>query len=251
MERWFNMSGCDNARDLGGLPTLDGATTRWGVFLRTDSVQALTDGDVLTLRETFGLRMVIDLRAKEEAEREGRGPLAYEPVTYHNLSFLPGEWVMPDDPRYPAIVKDRDSADRIEHYLDYLRLAGDSVARALRLLAQPTAGPALFHCAAGKDRTGVLAALLLSLVGVHPEAIVADYVQTNERIDRVNARLADRPSYNHSVTLLTSGHLACRPEVMRGFLAGVDAGWGGPAAWARHAGLTETDLRSLRTALVG
>ncbi|WP_462186195.1 tyrosine-protein phosphatase, partial [Frankia sp. CcWB2] len=79
MERWFNMSGCDNARDLGGLPTLDGATTRWGVFLRTDSVQALTGDDVLTLRETFGLRMVIDLRAKEEAEREGRGPLAYEP----------------------------------------------------------------------------------------------------------------------------------------------------------------------------
>ncbi len=131
---------------------------------------------------------------------------------------------MPDDPRYPAIVKDRDSADRIEHYLDYLRLAGDSVARALHLLAQPAAGPALFHCAAGKDRTGMLAALLLSLVGVHPEAIIADYVQTNERIDRVNARLADRPSYNHSVTSLTSGQLACRPEVMRGFLAGVDTG---------------------------
>jgi hypothetical protein len=251
VERWFNLSGCDNVRDLGGLPTLDGSSTRRGVFLRADSLQALTADDVVALRETFGLRTIVDLRAKEEAAREGRGPLAHEPVDYHNLSFLPGEWVMPDDPRFPTIVKDLDSADRIEHYLDYLRLAGDSVARALHLLAQPTTGPALFHCAAGKDRTGVLAALVLSLVGVHPDAIVADYAQTNERIALVNARLAGRPSYNRSVDPRTLAQLACRPEVMQGFLAGIDAGWGGSAVWARRAGLAEEDLRSLRQVLVG
>jgi protein tyrosine/serine phosphatase len=251
VDRWFNLTGCDNVRDLGGLPTADGSVTRCGVFLRADSVQTASDDDVILLRDTFGLRTIIDLRAKEEALREGRGPLAEEAIDYHHLSFLPGEWVMPDDPRYPAIVKDVDSVDRIEHYLNYLRQAGDAVAQALRVLAQPSAGPALFHCAAGKDRTGVLAAIVLSIVDVDRAAIIDDYAQTNERIDRVNARLAHRPSYNRSATPLTADQLACRPEVMRGFLDGVDATWGGPAAWAIQAGVAESDLRALRRALVG
>ncbi|CAO5149496.1 protein-tyrosine phosphatase [Frankia sp. AiPs1] len=251
MDRWFNLTGCDNVRDLGGLPTAEGAHTRYGVLLRADSVQMLTQGDVSLLRATFGLRAVLDLRAKEEALREGRGPLAMEDVAYHHLSFLPGEWVMPDDPRFPAIVRDLNPQDRVEHYLDYLRLAGSAVAEALRILAQPATGPALFHCAAGKDRTGVLAAMVLSIAGVDRAAIIDDYTQTNERIDRVNARLADRPSYHRQVNPNNSGQLSCLPEVMAGFLDGVDAGWGSPAGWARAAGLAESDLRALRTTLVG
>ncbi|WP_423748101.1 tyrosine-protein phosphatase [Frankia canadensis] len=245
------MTGCDNVRDLGGLPTADGSLTRYGVFLRADSVQTATEDDVILLRDTYGLRTVIDLRAKEEALREGRGPLEFEAIAYHHLSFLPGEWVMPDDPRYPAIVRDQDSADRVEHYLNYLRRAEDAVAQALRVLAHPAAGPALFHCAAGKDRTGVLAAMILSIAEVDRAAIIDDYTRTNERIERVNSRLADRPSYNRSAVPLTPGQLSCRPEVMSGFLEGVDAEWGGAAAWARQAGVSDGDLRALRSALVG
>lgn len=251
MDRWLNLSGCDNVRDLGGLPTTDGARTRHGVLLRADSVQGLTPTDVILLRDTFGLRAVVDLRAREEALREGRGPLADEPVAYHHLSFLPGEWLMPDDPRYPAIVRDLGTAERVEHYLDYLRLAEDAVATAVRVLATPATGPALFHCAAGKDRTGVLAALVLDIVGVERAAILDDYVQTNERIARVNARLADRPSYRRQVNPDDASQLSCRPEVMAGLLAGVDDAWGSPAGWARHAGLADTELQDLRSRLVG
>ncbi|CAO5245169.1 tyrosine-protein phosphatase [Frankia sp. AgKG'84/4] len=251
MDRWLNLTGCDNVRDLGGLPTTDGSLTRHGALLRADSVQTASADDVILLRDTFGLRTIIDLRAREEAAREGRGPLAAEAIEYHHLSFLPGEWVMPDDPRYPAIVKDLDTTDRIEHYLNYLRAAGDAVAQALRVLASPSAGPALFHCAAGKDRTGVLAALVLGIAGVEQDAIIDDYAQTNERIARVYARLADRPSYRQVVAPASAGDLACRPEVMRGFLDGVDAGWGGPAAWALQTGVSEPELRALRQRLVG
>ncbi|WP_018504678.1 tyrosine-protein phosphatase [Parafrankia discariae] len=251
MHRWFDLAGTDNTRDLGGLPTSDGRLTRSGVLLRSDTLQELTAADVARLREVFGLRAVLDLRAPVEAAREGRGPLEYEDVAYHNLSFLPGEWIMPDDPRFPAIVKDLDSVDRVEHYLDYLRLAGNAVAGSVRLLAQPATGPALFHCAAGKDRTGVLSALLLGIVGVVDEAIIEDYALTNERIARVDARLARRPSYNRPEDPLTIDKMSCRPEVMRGFLGGVAEIWGGPAAWARAAGVPEEDLRSLRSLLVG
>lgn len=244
------MAGADNVRDLGGLPTVDGGATRYGCFLRADTLQDLTSDDVGRLTGAFGLRTVLDLRAKEEAAREGRGPLAHTAVAYHNLSFLPGEWVMPDDPRFPAIVKDAKSVDRVEHYLDYLRLAADSVATALRLLADPASLPAVFHCAGGKDRTGVLAALVLSIAGVSVDDVVDDYALTNERIARIDEHLATMPSYSRPENPLTVDQLRCRPEVMRSFLDRVDKIWGGPAAWARHAGVSDLELVSLRSTLV-
>ncbi|OAA24708.1 protein tyrosine/serine phosphatase [Frankia sp. EI5c] len=251
MHRWFDLAGTDNTRDLGGIPTADGRLTRHGVCLRSDTLQELTATDVLRLRQTYGLRTVLDLRAEEEIAAEGRGPLEHESITYHNLSFLPGRWIMPDDPRHAAIVQDIDSAARVERYLDYLRHAGDAAARAVRLLAEPASGPVLFHCAAGKDRTGVLSALVLGIVGVDRDAIVHDYVLTNERIAQVDARLARRPSYNRPDNPLTVDKLVCRPEVMQGFLDSVQQIWGGPVGWALGAGLTEDDLNSLRARLVG
>jgi hypothetical protein len=250
VDRWFELTGADNVRDLGGLPTVDGRATRYGCFLRADTLQDLTFDDVGRLTDIFGIRTVLDLRAREEAAREGRGPLAHTAVAYHNLSFLPGEWVMPDDPRFPTIVRDIDSADRVEHYLDYLRLAADSVATALRLLADPGSRPAVFHCAGGKDRTGVLAAIILSIAGVGTETIVADYTLTNERIARIDDHLASRPSYSRPEDPLTADQLRCRPEVMRSFLGRVNELWGGATAWARHAGVADTELAALRTALV-
>ncbi|AEH10844.1 MULTISPECIES: tyrosine-protein phosphatase [Protofrankia] len=249
MDRWFNLVGADNVRDLGGLPTRDGASTRPGQLLRGDTVQELTKDDVVTLRNNYGLRTVIDLRAEAEIAREGRGPLAAEAVAYHNLSFLPGEFVMADDPRYPLIVADRASQDRVEHYLDYLRGAPDAVAGALRLLADPGRLPALFHCAAGKDRTGVLAAVVLDIAGVERDAVIADYVASNERIDRVDRRLARRPTYDRARSSARTDGMSCRPEVISRFLTALDDTWGGAAGWARHAGVPDDALRSLRANL--
>ncbi|MBX6387918.1 MAG: tyrosine-protein phosphatase [Frankia sp.] len=251
MDRWYDLDGWDNARDLGGLPTLDGGRTRPGVLLRSDTPQELTPTDVARLRSEFGLRTVLDLRAQEEAQAEGRGLLAHEPVDYHNLSFLTGRWVMPSDPSYVQLVRSRGTEDRVQHYLDYLRLAGDQVARAVQLVATEDSGPTLFHCAAGKDRTGVLAALILSLVGVERDIVIDDYVASNERIHRVEARLARLPSYARGLDTRTDlDQLRVRPDVMAGFLAGVDEIWGGPVGWARHAGLPEAHLTALRQRLV-
>jgi hypothetical protein len=231
---------------------VDGRATRYGHLLRSDTLQDLTPEDVGRLRDGYRLRTVVDLRAPAEAAKEGRGPLAHVPaVAYHNLSFLPGDWIMPDDPRYPALVRDFASIDRVEHYLDYLRLAADQVANAIRLLADEGNGPTVFHCAAGKDRTGILAALVLSIVGVDAAAVVADYELTNERLPRVDARLAGRPSYNRADDPLTLDALRCRPEVMQSFLERVAASWGSAWSWARGAGMTEAELRALRTRLVG
>ncbi|WP_131787314.1 tyrosine-protein phosphatase [Protofrankia symbiont of Coriaria ruscifolia] len=250
MDRWFNLVGADNVRDLGGLPTTNGRLTRSGRLLRSDTVQELTKDDVVALRNDYGLRTVIDLRTGAEIAREGRGLLANEDIVYHNLSFIPGEFVMADDPRYPLIVADRASQDRVEHYLDYLRKAPDAVAGALRLLAGPGCLPALFHCAAGKDRTGVLAAVVLDIAGVERDAVIADYVASNERIDRVDLRLARRPTYDRARSMARTDGMSCRPEVISRFLIAIDDTWGGAAGWARHAGVSDVALRSLRANLI-
>ena len=184
--RWLPLTGALNARDLGGLPLKGGGLTRHGVLLRSDTLQELTADDVAWL-QAARLRTVIDLRTPAEAAREGRGPLADTEVAYANLPFIPDEVVIPDDPRHEVIVADRQERDRVEHYLDYLRLAAPRVVAALDLLASPGASPALFHCAAGKDRTGVLAAIVLEMNGVEREAIIADFALTNETAARRGA----------------------------------------------------------------
>jgi len=252
MDRWVKLAGCENARDLGGLRLAGGGLTRSGVLVRSDTLQWLTAEDARVLAGDVGLRTVIDLRAELEAAREGTGPLP-DLIDYHNVSFVPGEWVMPDDPRFPLIVQDFRSIDQVEHYLNIPRLAGERVARVLRLLARPGATPALFHCAAGKDRTGVLAAILLEIAGVEPGEIVADYELTNLRLAAVDARLAKAPSYRSSLEGVPEDvdRTRCRPEVMAGFLAGLAREWGGAAGWARAAGVGEDELAALRGLLAG
>ena len=245
------LEGCDNVRDLGGLPTVDGGQTRHGMLLRSATLQQATAADVLWLRDTFGLRQILDLRATEEAAREGRGLLELESITYHNLSFLATKWVFPEDPSYLALVRDRSSDDRVAHYLDYLRLAGPAVARAVQLICDADSGPTLFHCAAGKDRTGVLAALVLLIVGVDRDTIIADYLATNEYIHAIQERLSQLPSYEAGIRTRTeSDQLRVRPEVMAGFLDGIDEIWGGADGWARESGIPEASLAGLRQRLV-
>jgi protein tyrosine/serine phosphatase len=251
VDRWYALEGCDNVRDLGGLPTADGGRTRTGVLLRCGTPQQATPADVTWLRDDFGLRTVLDLRATEEAAREGRGLLGQQPIAYHNVSFLVTKWVFPDDPGHVVLVRNRSSSDRVDHYLNYLRLAGDSVAAAVQLVCDADNGPTLFHCAAGKDRTGVLAALVLTMVGVDRDTIIADYVATNEHIDAIEERLSQLPSYSNGIrTRAETDQLRVRPEVMSGFLDGVEEIWGGALGWARQSGIPEASLEGLHQRLV-
>ena len=210
--------------------------TRHGVVLRSDTLQELTADDVAWL-QAARLRTVIDLRTPAEAAREGCGPLADTEVAYANLPFIPDEVVIPDDPRHEVIVADRQERDRVEHYLDYLRLAAPRVVAALDLLASPGASPALFHCAAGKDRTGVLAAIVLEMNGVEREAIIADFALTNEKLHAVAQRLIQLPTYECGMRRTSWQALQADPQTMRDFLLRVDDHLGGPTTWATAHGL--------------
>jgi hypothetical protein len=185
-----------------------------------------------------------------EAENEGRGPLANEPIAYVNLPFMPDEMMVPGhDKARDLIVAERRESDRVDHYLNYLRYAGDRVVGAVKVMATPDGPPALFHCAAGKDRTGVLAALVLDSVGVERDAIIADFALTNERLERIGARLRRMPTYANYTGTLSTKDMGADPQAMTDVLAAVDRDYGGAAAWLLSAGLTHPELDGLRTAL--
>jgi protein tyrosine/serine phosphatase len=247
--RWLDLTGAVNVRDLGGLPLAGGGTTRRGVLLRADTLQELTADDVAMLLD-WGLRTVIDLRTPLEAEREGRGPLEREAVAYHNLPFMPDELLVPSqDKGRELIVAERRERDRVHHYLNYLNYAGDRVLGAVKVIAAADGPPALFHCAAGKDRTGVLTALLLDAVGVERDAIVADFALSNERMERIGSRLRRFPTYANYTGKLSTRDMGNDPQTIADVLATLDTEYGGATGWLRSTGLTESELSTLRVAL--
>lgn len=164
--KWLvSLEGCVNFRDLGGWRTADGRRVRSGRLFRSDALHRVTPGDLARLRGELDVRTLIDLRSSHEVAKEGRGPLCEGPVAYHHLPFF-------DTPeRDPARQLPEGGLAAI--YLAMLRFARAPISRALETLAA-SPGAAVFHCAAGKDRTGVLSAVVLGSLGVLDEDIVED-----------------------------------------------------------------------------
>ena len=254
---WIDLEGAANVRDVGGLPTVDGRATRPGVLLRADNLQGLTSGDVERLTGELGVRTVLDLRTGREVQDEGPGPLRATAVTHHHVSLIPeppGESAREEIDRAVPHRPERAGTARNDmtgYYVGYLEDAPANLARALRLLADPGTGTALVHCAAGKDRTGVLVAVALSLAGVRREAVVADYVRSAERIDAVLARLRASATYGPSLTDTTADAIRPVAGSMERFLDHVDREYGGPHGLAISIGVDEEAIARLATRLVG
>ncbi len=243
-DRWLALEGLDNIRDVGGLPLRDGGTTTTGVLLRSGSLHHVTPADVEHLVDVVGLRLVLDLRTAREIDRDGPTAVARAGVTTVPLTFI-GE----DERELPEIDDDTDPLTRI--YLGYLDDRGENVVAAVRRLAAAEAGPALVHCAAGKDRTGVLVALVLDAVGVQRDAVVADYALSAERVEALYRRWTAEAGVPMPDDL--TPHLP-RAEAMAAVLARLDAehgtaGSGGAAGWLLAHGLDEESLRRLRARL--
>ncbi|WP_327090833.1 tyrosine-protein phosphatase [Nonomuraea sp. NBC_01738] len=255
MNSWIGLEGAVNVRDLGGLPTIDGGITRSGRVLRSDNLQALTDHDIDLLVGELKLRHVIDLRSGAEVSMEGPGPLRRRPeVTHHHLSFF-AEGGRHTDVEADSIDLDKvlpwqerqiDEELRVTgFYFGYLRDRPDSVVGALRALSLDD-GAAVVHCAAGKDRTGVVSALALEVAGATREAIIADYVATGERLELILGRLRSSATYRDDLDSRPADDHLPRPQYIQQFLGVLDDRFGGPLPWLRTHGWTEADTAALR-----
>ena len=253
---WIELDGAVNVRDLGGLPTEDGGKTADARLLRGDNLQDLSHADIATLVGEIGLTTVVDLRSSDELASEGPAPLdGVAGVRHFHHPVLPEAGSATDAASDVLLTRaDRDRsrypADPIcGHYLGYLEDRPDQVAAAVRSVAQAE-GAALVHCAAGKDRTGVVVAVALSAVGVRREAVIADYAATGERIGPILARLRGSPTYEDDISDEPDELQRPRPQTMAAFLDQVDSRYGGAARWLAGHGFGRDDLQLLRARLL-
>ncbi|PKV89297.1 protein-tyrosine phosphatase [Streptomyces sp. TLI_146] len=230
-----------NFRDLGGYRTEDGLAVRWGRLYRSDSLGKLAGEDW----ERFlglGVRTVIDLRYPWEIEGKGRVP-EHASLAYRNLSIEHRPY---DQASLGADVETgRFLADR------FLEVAHDGVEElreALRTIAAPDSGPLVFHCASGKDRTGLLAALVLALLGVPEGVIVEDFTLTELATDRL---IADWRAANPGREITWPGYGRAPAAIMRLFLADLSARHGSVRGYATELlGVDEELVAALRAGLL-
>lgn len=232
-----------NVRDLGGLPAADGRRVRPGQVFRADGVQRLA-GDDLDRARTMTLSTVIDLRTQGEIERGGRFPVEHYPVDWHHLPIIERMWSDDDlvaTSGAVAFLRDR--------YVEMLDSGAASLRRIVELVADGT--PALFHCAAGKDRTGVVAAVLLGLVGVGYDEIAADYHATAGAMAAfVDWLTIAHPEAMDAMTSQPPEYLEAPLEAMHGFLDHVDHRFGSMEGLADALGIADDTVNALRTTLL-
>jgi protein-tyrosine phosphatase len=253
---WIDLEGAVNARDLGGLPTIDGGSTVHGRLLRSENLQELTPGDVSRLVEELGLTTVVDLRSTNEVTIEGPAPLDALAGVRHAHHPVLKEFLDVSDTVKAALLTESIDADRERypddlmcgHYLGYLENRPEEVVGALRTITTAP-GAAVVHCAAGKDRTGVVVALALTVADVEPQAIIDDYMATDERLEAIVERLSRSRMYAGDVTSRPVKAHAPRAETMKAFLEQLTVRYGGVDAWLTANGFGEAEIAALRAKL--
>jgi len=235
--RHLDWEGCFNARDLGGLRTVDGRVTLSGRVVRADALDGLTAGGWAALT-AYGVRTIIDLRNDDErnADRAPRPPT----VTTHHLP-LDGS----DDREFWDVWDSGPQFGTPLYYRPHLERMPQRSATVLAGIAGAPPGGVVFHCGAGRDRAGQVTMLVLGLVGVTPDDIAADYALSAERLSARAAAIGDEdPEPTLSAYLAEQGVTAT--EALRNTVTGLDD----IQARLLTSGLTEQDVTSLRRRLL-
>ena len=225
-----------NARDMGGCLRRDGTLTRTGQLIRADELGRLTPEGVSTLID-YGVRTILDLRWPDEAaqrpslfQQTQRQP-PHQHIGYIHVSMLGPSGDYWDNLRPPVVKETWNNV--------VLDLAQTGLRNAMQAIANAPAGSMLFHCYSGKDRTGILAALLLDLVDVQPEVIAADYAITTERLRE--AYLAQFP--DERAAILES--VRCPEENIYNMLEHLRTQYGGSISYLQHIGLQGFEIDKL------
>jgi protein-tyrosine phosphatase len=235
--------GCVNVRDLGGLPTEDGAVTQLGRIVRADNLRRLSDRGKRALVD-HGVARVVDLRFPEELAEDPAGDL---PVEVVHLSLLgetrTREW---QDEQNAAM----DSAANAEEYLvasysEFLDRYRERFAAAVHAIADAPQGAVVVHCMGGKDRTGLITALVLRLAGVATETVAADYALTEAALaPTAPAWIAAAPT---EAERRRRALLQPAPaSAMTAVLARLDERYGSVREYLRGAGVTDDALERVR-----
>lgn len=254
-KRHLTFDGAKNMRDLGGYSTADGRTTRWRRFVRSAKLKDLTETGQRELLD-YGVGAVIDLRLQREIEDSPNVFAESKDVVYHHYDLW-GDRVDDFEPSPSSLGQAEMLADLYRMGLDRCgAVIGDIVCT----LADGGNYASVFHCGAGKDRTGLIAALLLGIVGVPHETIAAEFGLTADLLDDPNRNhAADDPmaipqganaNRDTDAEPLPVFMFSCLPKTMSLALGFLDEGYGGVEGYLRTNGVTDEHLDRLRSRLL-
>jgi len=241
MERRIDLPGCANFRDLGGYPTRGGMRLRWRRLFRSDALHGLAPEGVDRIVDELGIGAIVDLRSTGEVGVDGRGGLRDRAPVYHHLPLFDG-----------PLTPDPESASRLtlaDRYFLIAERAKIPVARVVTALAECST-PAVYHCTAGKDRTGLISAIVLGLLDVPDEIIVADYAATQENLDAIIDRLMQSVGYREAIVNLPAESLHAKPETMFALLERLRDGYGSFRGYANDIGLSDAVIDRLKGGLL-
>ena len=239
-ERHYSFEGCFNFRDIGGYLNQDGKKVKRGLYFRAGRQDRMTNKDLAQLSD-LNISTQIDLRKQEEVLDQGRGPLEDMGAKYINISVIPEG----GSEKLNKLVGDTGISGK--RYLGYLEFGPTSWLRLFGILADEENLPVLLHCTAGKDRTGVSTAFLLSVLGVSRDIIEADYLLTNldteRQADFIESTVGYPEGYNREKMISIAG---VPKDAMKDFLDGVESKWGSVIEYLEKIGVTQEQMDQVR-----
>jgi protein-tyrosine phosphatase len=245
--RHLRFKSVTNFRDIGGYRTRKGHTVAWRRVFRSGEFARITRADFNRLMKEIGPAAVVDLRSKTEVERQGIGLLSEADIKYHNISFIAdGGDRKADERRYEKFK------NMGEFYLDFIprKEYGRQIILALEVIAEPGNHPLIFNCAVGKDRTGILAAVLLSVLGVKDEDIIEDYSLSGPYMEEILKHISDDPKLEEGAKALPDFFWKASPESMAMLLNTLRKDYGSVEGYLEFMGGEPSLIERLGTALL-
>ena len=241
LERHYPFEGCFNFRDIGGYLNQEGKRIKKGLYFRAGRQDRMSDKDLSQLSD-LKISTQIDLRRPDEVLEQGKGPLEAMGAKCTNIAVIPEG----GSDRLSRLVGDTGISGK--RYLGYLEFGPTTWLRLFGILANEDNLPVVLHCTAGKDRTGVSTAFLLSILGVSRDVIEADYLLTNldteRQADFIERNVGYPEGYDREKMISIAG---VPKDAMKVFLDGMESKWGSAVEYLQKIGVTQEQMEAIRT----
>lgn len=229
------LKGSYNTRDLGGYPTYDGNATRFNQFLRSDEVGYLSEEDIMFLKE-YGVKTVIDLRTENELEQIPNPFENEQSIKFHHISLISQTMIQEMTENFNTVSMD-------VNYVNTLEKEKRSIAKVLKVIHESEDGCILFHCSAGKDRTGLIAMLLLGIAGVDHQDIITNYEPSF-------ANISHNPRVKKMIMRDVPAMMLSNYTFMQKTLKHIDYKYGSIKDYVKSLGFIHSEINQIRNRLV-
>lgn len=235
-----------NLRDLGGYQTQDGRIVAWRRLFRSGQLRHKTVEDLSRLQQATGLASVLDLRSSMEIRQETVGLLSEAGIRYHNVPFITDDDEKPADDLFSRFSNIGQFYVLWSEYKEF----GNRVVKALELIAEPENHPLLFHCTIGKDRTGILSAIVLSVLGVNDEDIIEEYTLTAQSMEDFFNANRNEPEVKKAIGNLPGYFWEAAVESISLFLSTLHREYGSVRGYIEAQGTEDSLFQRLEEALL-